>query len=290
MLERQLMMQRSHRAVVYALLTGLLTIGAVTGSVTIAAANVAGFCNGSGATATWTVTETITAPTTITVGVTATTNGDATVTWSATCTLDGTAATVSGATTAMTPAQDALAPLPATAGGTCNVTAAVSLTTTDSTNTLDVAMTYTTSVSASPSPSASSSSAPPPSSGHLVQGYMGKCVDDAGNSSANGAKVQIWTCNSFDKAQLWTYSNGELIHNNKCLNDKAWGGNGTRVILYSCNHALNELWTHQSNGQYVLNAKGYKLCLDDPAYSTRNGTQLIVYTCKDSTNQRWSKP
>ena len=121
-------------------------------------------------------------------------------------------------------------------------------------------------------------------------GLRGKCVDDAGNSSGNGAKAQIWTCSSFDKAQLWTYSNGELIHNNKCLNDKAWGGNGAKVILYSCNHALNELWTHQSNGQYVLNAKGYKLCLDDPAYSTRNGTQLIVYTCKDSANQRWSKP
>ncbi len=285
------MMQRSRRAIVYALLTGLLTIGAITGSVTVAAANVAGFCNGSGAAATCTVTETIVAPTTVTVGVNATTNGDATVTWTASCMLDGTTAAVSGATTSMTPAQDALTPLPATAGGTCSVSAAVSLTTADSANTLNVAMTYTTSATASPSPSASASaSSAPPSSGHLVQGYMGKCVDDAGNSSGNGAKVQIWTCNSFDKAQLWTYSNGELVHNNKCLNDKAWGGNGAKVILYSCNHALNELWTHQSNGQYVLNARGYKLCLDDPAYSTRNGTQLIVYTCKDSANQRWSKP
>jgi hypothetical protein len=112
-------------------------------------------------------------------------------------------------------------------------------------------------------------------------------VDDSGNSSANKAKVQIWTCNTKDKAQLWTYSGGELIHNGKCLNDQAWGGNRTKQILYTCNHALNELWTHLSNGEFVLNAKGYKLCLDDPAYSTKNGTQLIVYTCKNSTNQRW---
>ena len=40
----------------------------------------------------------------------------------------------------------------------------------------------------------------------------------------------------------------------------------------------------------MLNAKGYRLCLDDPAYSTRNGTRLIVYTCKDSANQRWQQP
>ena len=210
--------------------------------------------------------------------------------WTASCTdSTGTTAATSGATMSQTPVQVDLLPLPATAGGKCTVSAGVSLPTADANNALSVAMTYTPSVTASPSPSASASSAPP-SSGHLVQGYMGKCVDDAGNSSGNGAKVQIWTCSSFDKAQLWTYSNGELIHNNKCLNDKAWGGNGAKVILYSCNNALNELWTHQSNGQYVLNAKGYKLCLDDPAYSTRNGTQLIVYTCKDSANQRWSKP
>ncbi len=287
MSERQLMMQRPRRAAVYALLTGVLTASAITASMTGAAANVAGFCNGSGSAASCTVTESITAPASVTVGVTATTNGEATVAWTASCTLSGTTATTSGATTSATPAQDAIGPLPATAAGTCTVSATVSLPTTDATNALDVAMTYTTSATPSPSPTAS---APASSSGHLVQGYMGKCVDDKANSSANRARVQIWTCNSFDKAQLWTYSSGELIHNGKCANDQAWGGNGTKVILYTCNHALNELWTHLSNGEYVLNARGYKLCLDDPAYSTRNGTALIVYTCKNSANQRWSKP
>ena len=62
------------------------------------------------------------------------------------------------------------------------------------------------------------------------------------------------------------------------------------MILYTCNRAPNELWTHLANGEYVLKARGGKFCLDDPAYSTRNGTELIVYTCKDSANQRWSQP
>ena len=75
-----------------------------------------------------------------------------------------------------------------------------------------------------------------------------------------------------------------------CANDQRSGGNGSKVILYTCNGGRTGLWTHLSNGEYVLKADGGKYCLDDPAYSTRNGTQLIVYTCKNSANQRWSKP
>ncbi len=278
------MMQRSRRTAVFAVVAGLLTAGTLTATMTAAHANVAGFCNGSAPGAKCTVTETITAPTSVTVAASAGT-GTPTISWSASCTLNSTTGTLSGGATGPSPLTAAVT-LPVTDPASCNVSATVSLPTTDTTDALSVAMTYTTAASASPSPSAS----PPASSGHLVQGYMGKCLDDKANSSANRARVQIWTCNSFDKAQLWTYSNGELIHNGKCANDQAWGGNGTKVILYTCNHALNELWTHQSNGQYVLNARGYKLCLDDPAYSTHDGTQLIVYTCKDSANQRWTKP
>jgi hypothetical protein len=276
-------MQRSRRTAVFAVVTGLLTAGTLTATMSAAHANVAGFCDGSGAAATCTVTESIAAPATVTVGVTATVNGEATVTSTVSCTLNGTTASTSGGATSETPAQDALT-LPATAAGQCAVSATVTLPTTDSSNALSVALTYTTAASPSPSPSPTASA---PATGRVIIGYGNKCVDDNGNSSANKAKVQIWTCNTSDKAQLWTYSGGELIHNGKCLNDQAWGGNRTKQILYTCNHALNELWTHLANGEFVLNAKGYKLCLDDPAYSTKNGTQLIVYTCKNSTNQRW---
>jgi hypothetical protein len=276
------MMQRSRRTAVFAVVTGLLTAGTLTATMSSAQANVGGFCNSSGTTP-CTVTATIAAPVSVTVGVTATTNVEATVTSTVSCTLNGTTASTSGGTTSETPVQDALT-LPATAAGRCTVSATVALITTDSTNALTVALTYTTAATPSPSPSPTTSA---PAAGRVIIGYGNKCVDDSGNSSANKAKVQIWTCNTKDKAQLWTYSGGELIHNGKCLNDQSWGGNRTKQILYTCNHALNELWTHLSNGEFVLNAKGYKLCLDDPAYSTKNGTQLIVYTCKNSTNQRW---
>ena len=266
----------------------MLTVGAITASMTAAAANVAGFCDGSAPGAKCTVTETITAPTAVTV-VAAAGAGKPTIAWSATCTLDGATSSPAGGTTGPSPLTVPVT-LPITDPASCKVSATVSLPTTDTTNALSVAMTYTPTASASPTPSSSPSSQAPTSSGHVIMGYDDKCLDDAGNSSANRAKVQIWNCDTFDKAQLWTYSSGELIHNGLCANDQAWGGNGTKVILYTCNHALNELWTYHSNGQYVLNAKGYKLCLDDPASSTRPGTRLIVYTCKGSANQRWTKP
>ena len=75
-----------------------------------------------------------------------------------------------------------------------------------------------------------------------------------------------------------------------CLADLNSGGSGAKVGLEPCAGAPNEIWTHNSKGEYVLKAHGGKLCLDDPGYSRRNGTQLDVYTCKNSANQHWSLP
>jgi hypothetical protein len=107
-----------------------------------------------------------------------------------------------------------------------------------------------------PDPTAS---AAPAGSVRLYRGLGGKCVDDKSNSSANGL----------------------------CLNDQRSGGNGSKVILYTCNGGANEIWTHKTNGEFVLKANGGKYCLDDPASSKHNGTQLIVWACHNTPNQHW---
>jgi len=244
-----------------------------------ASAATAGFCEASGAKATCTETQTIAGPASISASVSMTSGSaqDATVKYSVTCTLNGDTAVGTGSYTADTPVTDTFT-LPFTDPTSCVATATGTL---SGTGDMLLALNYTT---------PSTSTPPPAPTGHLVKGYDGKCLDDSGNSSANGAKVVIWTCNSSDAAQLWTYSNGELIHNGKCLNDADWGGIRTKQILYSCDHALNELWTHLSNNEFVLNAKDYKYCLDDPGASKKNGTQVIDYTCKNSSNQHWLKP
>ena len=123
-----------------------------------------------------------------------------------------------------------------------------------------------------------------------ISGHGGKCLDDRGNSSSNGAQVIIWGCNHGDSAQSWSWSGYELKHDGKCVNDPGYGGSGTKVILYSCNGGSNEKWSHVSGGEFKLfySSKG-ALCLDDPGYSTTNGTRLSVYTCNNGGNQHWSR-
>jgi hypothetical protein len=283
------MMQRSCRATIYATLTGLLTAGAITAGMTAASANTAGFCSASStstAKATCTLTKSISNPASVSIGVTVTqgSNQDATTAWTATCTLGSDTEQIKGGSTSMTPVTEALT-LPFSNADSCTVTATGTLST--NSGHMVVALMYTP-AAASPSPSPSPTSSPVPSGPvRIYKGFGGKCLDDAGNSSANRAKVQIWTCNSHDRAQGWVYSGGELIHNGMCANDQRSGGNGSKVILYTCNGAANEIWTHHANGEFVLKANGGNYCLDDPASSTHNGTQLIVWTCKAAANQRW---
>lgn len=281
-------MQRSVRAAFYAILTGLLMVGGLVASVTAANANTAGSCSATStakAKASCTVIHTISNPATIyyRVAVTNGANQLVTSTWRAQCTLGGDTETNFGGTTETTPSRDFLVLPFGTPPDSCNVTVSATLGT--NSGTMQVTLIY------APDPNATPSASPSPApsgSAHLYKGVGGKCVDDAGNSSADRAKVVIWTCNSHDRAQSWTYSHGELIHNGKCLNDQRSGRNGSKVILYSCNGGANEVWTQKSNGEFVLKANGGKYCLDDPASSTRNGTQLDVWACHGGANQRWS--
>jgi hypothetical protein len=154
----------------------------------------------------------------------------------------------------------------------------------------DATLSFTSAATASATATATSTSTTTAPAVNAVTGYGSRCLDDNGNSGANRAKVQIWTCSSTDQAESWKFSNDELTHNGKCLNDKADGGSGTKMILYSCNGASNDKWSHLSNGEYKLKAHNGTLCLNDPRSSTKNGTQLIVYNCTDSANEKWSMP
>ena len=129
--------------------------------------------------------------------------------------------------------------------------------------------------------------APPPPGGP-IKGYASKCVDDFHSGTANHNKIVLFHCNG-TAAQRWVFaSNGELQVFGKCMDDKAFGGNGTKLELFTCNGGSNQRWTHKANGEYVLRANN--LCLDDPAFSTKDGTQLVIWHCNGGANQRWSLP
>jgi hypothetical protein len=123
--------------------------------------------------------------------------------------------------------------------------------------------------------------------GKPITGDHGKCLDDSGAGTANGTKVDIWTCNG-TVAQTWTFTNGELSVQGKCLDDASQGGAGAKLVIWTCNGHKAQTWTHRSNGEYVLALNG--LCLTDPSGSTVNGTQVQVRTCNDFADQKWSVP
>ena len=120
-----------------------------------------------------------------------------------------------------------------------------------------------------------------------IKGDHGKCLDDFGGGTANGTKVDIWTCNGTGP-QKWTFSGGALSVFGKCLDDASQGGAGAKLVVWNCNGHKAQTWTHRSNGEYVLKLNG--LCLTDPSGSSVNGTQVQIRTCKNFADQHWSLP
>ena len=87
------------------------------------------------------------------------------------------------------------------------------------------------------------------STGPITAGVnSAKCVDDNGQSSANGTKIQIWDCNG-GANQSWTVaSNGTVQVFGKCLDiTGASTANGALIELWTCNGGANQQW-QASNG------------------------------------------
>jgi Ricin-type beta-trefoil lectin domain len=279
------MMRGIRRLVVCTAVSGLLAAGAVTASMQVAhAGNFAAACGGNGSNGYICNLDTVVpAASSISVGVdSGSASEQVSVNWTVACTDGANSGNEEGATdNAATPLNVPLTPLPSAAHGQCNVNVGISLPTHDVTPKID----YTGTLTYTPA-GATTGSGPV----HPVVGFDGKCVDDKGNSSANRAAIVIWSCSGSDPAENWKFSNGEFIHNNKCLNDQGNAGSGGHAILYSCNGGSNEKWSELANGELKLQSHGGALCLDDPRSSTKNGTQLIVYTCHHSANQQWKLP
>jgi hypothetical protein len=283
------MMRGIRRLVAYAAVAGLLVAGAVSTTLEVAHADtVATTCEANSANGFHCPLDaTITSPGSISITVTPDSGTEAVnVGWTVTCADSTGSQPQAGATeNAATPLTVPLAPLPSTADGQCTVNASVTLN-----SSVKIKIEFTGEVTYGPAGSTSTSTSPGSAPVHPIKGYGGKCVSDKANSSANGAKIIIWTCSGTDQAENWKFSGNEFIHNGKCMNDQGNGGIRSKVILWTCNGASNEKWNELANGELQLQSHGGTLCVDDPRSSTTNGTQLIVYTCTDSANQRWSLP
>ncbi|TQM79290.1 glucose/arabinose dehydrogenase [Saccharothrix saharensis] len=120
-----------------------------------------------------------------------------------------------------------------------------------------------------------------------ITGIGGKCVDVSGGSTADGAKVQLWTCNG-TAAQRWTASADSTLRAlGKCLDAKSGGtANGTVTQLWTCNGSGAQQWVAHPDGTLRNPQSGR--CLDAAGVSSADGTVLHLWDCTAAANQRWS--
>jgi hypothetical protein len=123
----------------------------------------------------------------------------------------------------------------------------------------------------------------------MILGVAGKCVDVSGAHAANGAAIQLYTCNGTD-AQRWTVgTDGTLKALGKCADVTAASpANGAKVQLYDCNGTGAQVWQHQPNGT-LRNPQSNK-CLDATDNTSADGTPLQIWDCYGGANQLWRLP
>jgi len=125
----------------------------------------------------------------------------------------------------------------------------------------------------------------------LDPGHM--CLNDAGNRSANGTPIQIWSCDS-RRSEVWTVVQDETIRiHGKCLSvdRRRVNSNGAKIVLSSCTGSPNQRWVNL-NGDLGNRASGQGpfRCLTDPRGSMRNGTQLEIWMCNTGGDSEWTGP
>jgi hypothetical protein len=119
-----------------------------------------------------------------------------------------------------------------------------------------------------------------------ITGIGGKCLDVDNASTADKAKVQLYTCNK-SSAQSWTRTGESLRSLGKCLDiDNAGTANGTKVQLYTCNGSAAQVWQTQANGS-LLNPQSGKV-LDVAGGASADGTQVQLWEWADVAQQKWT--
>ena len=123
-----------------------------------------------------------------------------------------------------------------------------------------------------------------------ILGAAGKCIDDAGASTDNGAAIQIFACNG-TAAQSWAWNSddGTLRVLNKCL-DVTGGAtaSGTPLQLWDCNGTGAQEWRWRQQTRLVNPQSGR--CLNVAGGSVADGARLQISDCDDTAGQVWALP
>ena len=126
--------------------------------------------------------------------------------------------------------------------------------------------------------------------GYPILGAAGKCLDDAGASTDNGAVIQIFGCNK-TAAQSWDWNSddGMLRVLNKCLDVTSGAtASGTPLQLWDCNGTAAQEWRWRQQTRLVNPQSGR--CLNVAGGSVADGVRLEISDCGDTAGQVWGLP
>ncbi|MFC5291157.1 ricin-type beta-trefoil lectin domain protein [Actinokineospora guangxiensis] len=122
-----------------------------------------------------------------------------------------------------------------------------------------------------------------------ITGIGGKCADVDNSGTADGTKIQLWTCNG-TAAQRWTLPGDDTVRVlGKCLDVRNGGTvNGTVAQLWTCNSTGAQQWVPDPTGA-LRNPRSGR-CLDALGGSSADGTVLHIWDCHTGASQRWTLP
>jgi len=116
----------------------------------------------------------------------------------------------------------------------------------------------------------------------------GKCLNDAGNGTADGTAVNIGTCNG-GSSQQWTVVQDRTLRiHGMCLGISGSAKvNGAKTVLGTCSGYASQQWSVGSGAELVNAAAG--LCLAGSSSGT-GGVQAWISSCNGKVNQKWTLP
>jgi hypothetical protein len=125
--------------------------------------------------------------------------------------------------------------------------------------------------------------------GQLHLALDGKCLQDPGNHTANGTRVEVENCVS-GATERWTVASNNTIRvNGRCLNIAGSGtSNGRQLQLWGCTGSPRQVWLQGTAGELVNPASG--LCVTDPGSSRKNGITPTMGACRIRSYEQWTLP
>ena len=132
-------------------------------------------------------------------------------------------------------------------------------------------------------------STPPPPFPEMISAYHdGRCLDVAGSSSKEGARIVQNPCRGASQ-QLWVVRelSGTSVRIVNNLSGKCLALEGGIAIQQTCNGKDDQVWDARRSGN-TFSLEHSNLCLEVRDQSRKDGAAIQQAKCTGASNQRWS--